>query len=173
MALPKDGHKRELREGEIVMSPTGYRHERIVARILAAMLRHAEENRLGAVCGSSLGCWMASGNLLCPDVCFITRARLPAMEGAEEKYFRGSPDLVVEVLSPWDRSMRVREKLEDYFESGARLAWIFDPSERNVEIYHHPAEGRRLGPTGVLDGENVLPGFRLPLPELFAELSFE
>lgn len=173
MALPKDGHKRELREGEIVMSPTGYRHERIVARILAAMLQHAEDHRLGAVCGSSLGCWMESGNLLCPDVSFITKTRLPVMEGSEEKYLHGSPDLVVEVLSPWDRTTRVREKLEDYFSSGARLAWIVDPGKRSIWVHRSPAVGCLLSPPNTLDGEDVLPGFRLPLAELFAELSFE
>jgi Uma2 family endonuclease len=173
MALPKDGHKRELLHGEIIMSPTGYRHERIAAIIMSAMLQHATKHRLGVVCGSSLGCWMESGNLLSPDVSFIAKSRLPSGAVDEEKYFRGAPDLVVEVLSPWDRPVRMREKMEDYFLSGTRLAWVVNPIERNALVYRGPEADRLLRVTDALEGDDVLPGFKLPLAEVFAELSFD
>ena len=170
MALPKDGHKRELLHGEIIMSPTGYRHERIAAIVMSAMLQHASRARLGVVCGSSLGCWMKSGNLLSPDISFIGNNRLPEAGVEEEKYFRGSPDLVVEVLSPWDRPLRMREKMEDYFQSGARLAWVIDPAEKIACVYRGAEADRLLRLTDALDGEHVLPGFRLPLAEVFTDL---
>jgi Uma2 family endonuclease len=173
MALPKDGYKRELIEGEIIMSPAGYRHERIVAALLSAMLPHATKHRLGVVCGSGLGCWMNSGNLLSPDISFIAKSRLAVTAAEKEKYLRGAPDLVVEVLSPWDRSARLQEKLPDYFSSGARLIWVLDPAEKTVLVYRTPGPERLLRVTDNLEGEDVLPGFRLPLAELFAELSFE
>jgi len=173
MSLPKDGFKRELIEGELIMSPAGYRHERIVAVLLSAMLTHATRERLGVVCGSGLGCWMVSGNLLSPDVSFIAKARLSVAAVELEKYLRGAPDLVVEVLSPWDRSIRVREKLQDYFSSGARLIWVVDPAEKTALVYRAPETDRLLHATDTLDGEDVLPGFRLPLAELFADLSFD
>ena len=173
MALPKDGYKRELIEGEIIMSPAGYRHERIVAVLLSAMLPHATNHRLGVVCGSGLGCWMNSGNLLSPDISFIAKSRLAVTAVEKEKYLRGAPDLVVEVLSPWDRSARLQEKLPDYFSSGARLIWVLDPAEKTVLVYRTPEPDRLLRVTDTLEGEDVLPGFRLPLAELFAELSFE
>lgn len=172
LALPNDGHKRELIHGEIIMSPTGYRHERVAAFIMSAMLQHAASERLGVVCGSGLGCWMNSGNLLSPDVSFIDKARLPLPGLQEEKYFRGAPDLVVEVLSPWDRTARLREKMEDYFLSGTRLAWAINPAERNALVYRSPEAERLVRVTEALAGEDVLPGFRLPLTELFAEPSF-
>ena len=173
MALPKDGCKRELIEGEIIMSPAGYRHERIVAILLSAMLTHATKHRLGVVCGSSLGCWMVSGNLLSPDISFIAKSRLSATAAEPEKCLRGAPDLVVEMLSPWDRSPRLRDKLPDYFASGARLIWVVSPADKTAVVYRGPTAERLLRPTDALDGEDVLPGFRLPLAELFAELSFE
>jgi Uma2 family endonuclease len=173
MALPKDGCKRELIGGEIIMSPTGYRHERIVALVSSALLQHADKHRLGVVCGSSLGCWMQSGNLLSPDVSFIAKSRLRATALEREKYLRGAPDLVVEVISPWDRPPRLREKMEDYFASGACLAWVLDPAERTALVYRTPEADRLLRVADALDGEDILPGFRLPLAELFAELSFE
>jgi Uma2 family endonuclease len=116
---------------------------------------------------------MISGNLLSPDISFIAKSRLAIMAVDREKFLRGSPDLVVEVLSPWDRSARLHEKLADYFSSGARLIWIIDPADRSAHVYRTPEADRLLRVTDALDGEDVLPGFRLPLAELFAELSFE
>ena len=116
---------------------------------------------------------MTSGNLLSPDVSFIAKSRLATTAVEREKYLRGSPDLVVEVLSPWDRSARLHEKLADYVSSGARLIWIINPAERDALVYRTPEADRFLRVTDTLDGEDVLPGFRLPLAELFAELSFE
>lgn len=168
-ALPKDGGKRELINGEIVISPAGYHHERIVALLLAAMVTHVTPRRLGTVCGSGLGCWMVSGNVLSPDVSFISQTRLPELAAEREKYVRGAPDLVVEVLSPWDRPPRLREKLADYFASGARLIWVIDPATRAATAYRTPDDSRRLGAGDALDGEEVLPGFRLALASLFDE----
>jgi Uma2 family endonuclease len=116
---------------------------------------------------------MNSGNLLSPDISFIAKSRLDVTAAEKEKYLRGAPDLVVEVLSPWDRSARLQEKLPDYFSSGARLIWVLDPAEKTVLVYRTPEPDRLLRVTDTLDGEDVLPGFRLPLAELFAELSFE
>src|SRR5258708_17078932 len=95
MALPKDGYKRELIEGELIMSSAGFDHEWLGARLIARMTIHAEQHSLGVVCGSSLGCWMANEDLLCPDVSFISRGRLASVRLAPRKFFRGSPDLVV------------------------------------------------------------------------------
>jgi Uma2 family endonuclease len=173
MVLPKDGTKRELIEGEIIMSPAGYRHERLVAVLLSALLPHATRHRLGVVCGSGLGCWMHSGNLLSPDISFISRARLPGAATELEKYLQGAPDLVVEVLSPWDRSPRLRDKMTDYFASGARLAWVVNPADRTALVYRSADSKRILGVADALNGEDVLPGFQFPLAELFAELAFE
>lgn len=173
MSLPKDGHKHELINGEIIMSPTGYRHEDIAAALLTAMRVHVRQHKLGSVCGSSLGCWMVSGNLLSPDVAFIQKTRIPRGQDAVKRYFQGSPDLVVEILSPWDRTIRTHDKLVDYFDSGARLAWVINPEEKSALVYRGTETHRLLCVTDVLDGEDVLPGFRLPLAELFAELEWD
>ena len=158
---------------EVHLNVPNGNYERIVAALLSAMLPHATKHRLGVVCGSGLGCWMNSGNLLSPDISFIAKSRLAVTAAEKEKYLRGAPDLVVEVLSPWDRSARLQEKLPDYFSSGARLIWVLDPAEKTVLVYRTPEPDRLLRVTDTLEGEDVLPGFRLPLAELFAELSFE
>jgi Uma2 family endonuclease len=141
--------------------------------LVTAMQQHAQKHKLGSVCGSSFGCWMVSGNLLSPDVSFIRRDRLPRTFDEGRKFFRGAPDIVVEAMSPWDRSGRVHEKAEDYFLSGARLLWVVQPEDRTVTVYRTPTAPKLLTETDVLDGEDVLPGFRLPLADLFGDATGE
>ena len=173
MRFPHDGCKCELVDDELRLSRAGMEHGLIVASLTACIGTHAAGRRFGVVCGSNLGCWMRSGNLRCPDVSYICAARVPRSPKTRQAFFRGAPDLVVEVLAPSDRPVRISEKMEDYFQSGTRLAWVINPAERNALVYGTAEADRLLRVTDTLDGEDVLPGFRLPLAELFAELSFE
>ena len=173
MRLPHEGFKCELVEGELRMAPTGFNHEDITVQLTARLHAFVTKYKLGIVCGSNLGCWMQSGNLLCPDVSFISRVRVPRSVEDRQRYFHGAPDLVIEVVSPWDRDARLREKMADYFASGARRAWVVNSREKSALVYTAADAMRLLRLTDALDGEDVLPGFRLPLAELFAELSFE
>lgn len=73
MALPKDGYKRELLQGNIIMSPAGSEHGRISFLIAAAIDRHACQHRLGIVFDSSTGFRLTPDDLLSPDTAFVTR----------------------------------------------------------------------------------------------------
>jgi Uma2 family endonuclease len=169
-ALPKDGYKRELLEGEIIISPAGSEHGRISILLASEIERHARRNRLGVAFDSSTGFRLTPEDLLFPDVAFVAKVRLADLPRG---FVTGAPDLVVEVLSPFDTMERTHAKMARYFEHGTRLAWIINPSERNALIYRSPEADGLLRATDTLDGEDVLPGFRLPLAELFAELSFD
>ena len=173
MALPKDGHKRELLQGEIIMSPAGSEHGIIAVALCAELRAHARRHKLGAVFDSSTGFRLTPEDLLSPDAAFVTRARLLAFPRIPLGFFPGAPDLVIEVLSPSDTHGYIQEKMIRYFSAGTRLAWAVNPAERNALVYRTPEPDRLLRVTDALDGEDVLPGFRLPLAELFAELSFE
>jgi Uma2 family endonuclease len=82
------------------------------------------------------------------------------------------PDLAVEVLSRGNTDEEMDEKLRDYFASGATLVWLVDPDSRSVLVFTSPNRpaARRLSGADVLDGGPVLPGFALPVRDLFAEL---
>ncbi|MGH8017892.1 MAG: Uma2 family endonuclease [Opitutaceae bacterium] len=169
MALPRDGSKRELIGGEIIMSPAGFDHERLGARLLTSLSNHVERHALGVVCGSSLGCRMANGDVLSPDVSFIVKERIPRSNEASRRFFPGAPDLVAEILSPFDTLAKTRRKLQDYFENGTRLAWVLNPDEKSVLIYRTPFAEKLLRGADTMDGEDVVPGFRLALAGLFAD----
>ncbi|MEO5959270.1 MAG: Uma2 family endonuclease, partial [Opitutaceae bacterium] len=141
--------------------------------IAAAIDRHANWHRLGLVFDSSTGFRLTRDVLLSPDAAFVAAVRFAGMKRPPRGFFSGAPDLVVEVLSPSDTAERMHEKLALYFAHGARLAWVINPAERNALVYRSPEAEGLLRVTDALDGDDVLPGFRLPLAELFAELSFD
>ena len=172
MALPDDGRKYELVEGEIVVGNTGIEHEYIGGRLFGPLSMLVYELKLGIVCGSSAGYWMKSGNLRSPDLSFISKERLRGLKHAPKKFFDGAPDLAVEILSPNDTVETLHEKTVEYFESGARLVSVLNPEEETVLGYHSPQPDSLLKAGDAVDGEDVIPGFSMPLSKIFAELDF-
>jgi Uma2 family endonuclease len=172
LSLPDHGKKVELVQGEIVMSPAGIDHESIGASLLAALKPYVRNNRLGIVLGSSAGYWMKSGNLRSPDVSFLAKKRLQGLKRPPKGFFQGAPDLAVEILSPDDTVQRIHQRIGEYFESGTRLVWVINPEEMSVVVYHSPQPDRLLRAGELLDGEGLIPGFSVPISELFEELDF-
>ena len=77
-----------------------------------------------------------------------------------EAFFRGVPDLAVEVISPSERKTKIRLKMEKYFALGTRIVWLVYPRRKTVEVYTAPGVMVTIA-AGELDGGDVLPGFRL------------
>ncbi len=175
-ALPEQGFNHEVVDGELVMSPKNdFFHGFISARLSAALLAFVQTERLGAVLDSSTGFWMKNRNCRAPDISFISRARLEALEfrPSNRLFFPGAPDLAVEVLSPNNTRGEIDERLSDFFSSGSRLAWIVDPEARRVEVCRSLTERRMIASGGFLEGEDILPGFRYPIANLFKEWDWE
>ena len=175
MALPHLG-KAELIDGRIIMSPAGYRHGVVASRLLARLLMHVERYRQGLVSDSSTGFRMKGGNVLSPDVSFVAADRLRGLNRLPRGYFDGAPDLAAEILSPNDPPGEVEQKTKEYFDNGLRLLWMVDPERRTIAIHHPPTSSpqptRTLRSDDTLDGEGVVPDFRLPLNDLFAGPDF-
>ena len=77
------------------------------------------------------------------------------------------PNLAVEVLSKGNTRREMKIKREEYFQGGARLVWEINPKKQSARVYTSPTQCQEIGPDGVLDGGDVLPGFVLPLKRLF------
>ena len=102
------------------------------------------------------------------DVLYLTPEQVARHEAAiATGYIPEVPALVAEVISPSDRRRDVDEKVADYLAGGAHLVWLLRPSTRSVEVHRPDAEPRTIGPDGVLDGGEVLPGFSVPVRRLF------
>lgn len=175
-ALPDDGFMHEVVNGELVMIPkNNFQHENICARLLVVLRNFNREHRLGVVLGSSAGFWMFNRNCRAPDVSFIPVARLESLgfKPSAKKFFPGAPDLAVEVLSPNNTRREIQERLRDYFASGTQIAWIIDPETGSAEVCRSLTQRRLIGPGGELEGEDLLPGFRHPLADLFKEWDWD
>jgi Uma2 family endonuclease len=165
LQLPKDGNKYEVVDGALVVSPAGLRHEKIVMRLASRLGRFVEERRLGDVLGSNLLYVLPSGNRRGPDLSFVAAGRLDA-EGVGTVFPRLAPDLAVEILSPSDSARRVLDTVGEYLQAGVRIVWVIDPEKRQAAVYRTATSVREIGAEGVLDADDVLPGFRCPLAEL-------
>jgi Uma2 family endonuclease len=103
-----------------------------------------------------------------PDVAFFSWARLPDGEIPDDPAPEIAPDLAVEVLSRSNSAGEMSRKLREYFEAGVRLVWYVDPLAKSVTVYTSLARSKVVPLTGTLDGGKVLPGFELPVRDLFA-----
>jgi Uma2 family endonuclease len=103
-----------------------------------------------------------------PDVAFVRRERIQKA-GTVEGYWIGAPDLAVEVLSPSDTVRRIEGKVAEWLESGSRLVWVVSPKMHTVTVYRSLTEIVVLTEKDTLDGGDVVPGFQIPIAEIFAE----
>ena len=165
--LPKDGHKYELLDGQLIMSPVHASHGTICARLCALLVNFVQPHRLGEVFDSSTGFRLSDKLLLSPDVSFVSKERLKKILIAPDKFLYGAPDLAVEVLSPSDRMVLIHRKLDHYFEHGTRLAWLVNWKAEQVHIYTPDTIEALTRPNELLLGGAVLPGFKCRLRSIF------
>jgi Uma2 family endonuclease len=165
LRAPEDGYKHELVDGQIRMSPAGFRHGLVCIRLSSRLGTFVEKAQIGTVCDSSTGFRLPRGNVRLPDVAFVARGRFPN-EVIPEGFSDVVPDLAVEVLSPDDRMREVLDKVGEYLDAGVRLVWVIDPGRRSAAVYRSLTEVQTLGPDGALDGRDVVPGFRCTLAEV-------
>jgi Uma2 family endonuclease len=165
LRTPRDGRKYELVDGQIRVSPAGSRHGRVCVRLVVRLGAFVESGQLGYVFDSSTGFRLPGGNVRVPDVSFVARGRFRD-EHVPEGFGDLAPDLVVEVLSPDDRSREILDKVGDYLQAGVPLVWVIDPKRRTAAVYRSLTGVRTVGPGDTLEGEDVVPGFRCALAEV-------
>lgn len=173
MNLPDDENRYELVDGElIVMSGAGGRHGYYVSLIHSFLSVYVRTKKIGFTFDSDTSFKMASGNRRSPDCSFFSKERLKSLGGIPKGYIEGSPDLVVEILSPGNTIEEMHKKVVDYFQNGSRLVWMIHPDEEYVLVYHQIQPDQLKRPGDCLEGEDVIPGFSLDLSDFFAEPDF-
>ena len=161
----------ELIDGVLYeMSPPGQQHGEIAVNVAMCINAFVREHGLGIVTVETG--YFPRGDrytVLSPDVAFLSRDR--NLDPSNKRYVPIMPDLAVEILSPSDTISKLRAKAEIYLRKGARLVWIVIPDERSVEIFRMGDDGEiereLVAGEGALTGEDVLPGFSLPLRSVF------
>lgn len=160
----------ELVEGRIVPKvPTGSLHGELEALLTVPLFAWAKASGRGRVLTGEVGIYIRRNpdTVRAADVLFISNERF-AKRG-RPGYLDVAPELVVEVLSPDDRWSEVTAKLDDYFSAGVSAVWVVDPERRRVSAYRSPSSARSLGVGETLEDPEILPGFSLPLADLFRD----
>jgi len=159
----------ELIDGVLVEKTMGYYESFLAVEIAHLLKLFLQQHDLGIVLGEAGTLRILPGQVRIPDVCFLRWEQFPNRELPREPVPALAPDLAVEVLSEGNTEAEMRRKLHDYFTAGVRLVWYVDPRTKTARSYTAEDQCVELGEQQSLTGGEVLPGFELPLGELFAK----
>ena len=172
--LSAQGWRVELWKGQLLrMSPTGDVHGRVTRRLDRALDRYVEAHSLGQLWPAEAGFDLTRPDevqqtVLAPDIAFVCAERVPP---PVEGFAHVVPDLVVETASPSQSRQEMDGKAQQWLERGAPLVWVVWPTRHQVDEWRQgDTAPRTLSTDDTLDGHEVVPGFRLPVADLFAEL---
>lgn len=168
-ALPDNGKRYQLVEGDLVMSPSpSLRHQHIVMRLGSSLHAHALQRGLGTVYSAPTDVIMAEDEVYQPDLVFVSNANGRMLQ---PDAIHGAPDLCVEILSQHNRKIDLQVKRKSYARHGVLEYWIVDPDADTLTVYALQDDPetplRTLGPSDALSSA-LLPGLDLELAPIFA-----
>ncbi len=169
LQMKDDGFCYELVRGELIkMSPASHQHGRIALNFTTPLDQFVRVHQLGAVYAAETGFKLAADPdvVRAPDAAFVRRERVEAV-GQTAGFWPGAPDLAAEVVSPGDTYAQVADKIADWLDAGTRLVVVVNPSTQTVALHRSRHHIRILTTDDVLDGGDVVPGWALPVRDIF------
>jgi len=159
-ALPADGRRYELHEGELSVTPAPSPKHQEVSGNLSELLRHHVRSRgLGKVFYAPIDCILSDTTIVQPDILYVETSRLDSISA---RGIEGPPTLVVEILSPSTVQIDRGVKFQLYARHGVPYYWIVDPDAQRIEVYR--LAGGSYEPAGRLEGP--APVSLAPFPDL-------
>jgi Uma2 family endonuclease len=171
LRLPDDGFRYELVKGELrKMPPAGIEHGYLANRASWRLTQYVETHQLGKVFVAEPGFQLTANpdTVRAPDVAFISQQRLEEI-GLVRGYWPGAPDLAIEVISPNDIYTEVQDKVLQWLDAGTRMVVVVNPRQQTVAVYRSRTDIAILTKNDTLDGNDVVPGWTLPIADLFVE----
>ena len=169
LEMPDDGMRYELVRGELKeMPPAGFRHGQIAMKVGRSLDHFVADSGLGVVCAAETGFVLATDpdHVRAPDAAFVRQARADAV-GNLDSFFPGPPDVAIEVISPSDRYTEVDEKVADYLAAGTQAVIVVNPRRRTVRVHRAPSDTVELTESDTLEIDDVVPGWRMAVGEMF------
>ena len=171
LAIPDDGRRHEIIDGEHYVSPgANTKHQDVAGNLYTFLRNFARSRRLGRVFHAPYDVVLSQIDVVQPDVLFVSNARKHLIT---TNNLQGAPDLVIEILSENRRYDEVVKK-QLYERHGVAEYWIADPELDSIKIYRR--SGEHFGAPEVISIETggtlttpLLPGFSLPIEDVFAE----
>ena len=169
LELHSKGIKGELIRGVFCETvPTGIDHGEIAANYMMGFGAYVKRRKLGRVFGSDSGIRLERGpdTVREPDVGFISAEKLP-LGTRVTSYAEVVPELVVEIASPSDTLREMNDRAHMWLRYGVEMVVVTYPDNRTLDVYRQDGPTITLGEDDTLDGAPVLPGFTLPVREVF------
>jgi Uma2 family endonuclease len=157
----------EIFDGVLVEKPPGMWESIISTGIIARLGEFIDEHQFPALISGAAGpLWLLDRQLRMPDITLMLRSQFP--NGLpKEAVWRAYPDLAVHVLREMNTEAEMNRRLDEYFQVGTSLVWLVDRQAHTVTVYFARKECRVVDIDGTLDGAPVLPGFTLPVRDIF------
>jgi Uma2 family endonuclease len=164
--LPENQDKRlEYIGGEVIEVVTNNYASEIAVNIVVAIAQHIEGKKVGFITGANGG-YKVFDDRYVPDVAFLSRARQP--EPSREIFNSNAPDLAVEVMSPTDFPQDITIKVMNFLAAGT-VVWVIYTDDQEARMFESGKPVKVVTINDELDGGNVLPGFKLPLKDIFKD----
>jgi Uma2 family endonuclease len=167
LAMPDDGKRREIIEGELFVTPSPTsNHQRILFNLTLAFGKFLEVHPYGEVVFAPMDVILSDHDVLEPDLLLVLKEH----EAIIKDWVRGAPDLVVEILSPTTEARDRGPKMKAYARFGVREYWIVDPVAKVIEVFHLTVAGFELTRTCAKRDTlktPLLPGLLLPVESIF------
>jgi Uma2 family endonuclease len=164
-----EGRTCEVIDGILVEKATGFNESCIAATLIQLLKNFVDKHDLGIVAGPDGLIRLVPGRTRAPDVAFFSWSKFPHRRLPKEPVPHLIPDLAVEVLSTSNTKDEIEDKLDEYFSSGVRGAWVIEPAQSAARLYAERNEFTDITEDGVLIAPSVLPGFELPLRRILAQ----
>jgi Uma2 family endonuclease len=160
----------ELIDGTLVEKAMGWQEAELAAWITTILNNFVRPKKLGRVFGPDGMFRLEPEQIRIPDIAFISKQRFAGRTIMAGAFWELGCDLAVEVISPSNTRREMERKLTDYFAAGVAVVWLVYLKTREVAVYSSPNKSVTLRGDDVLDGGTVLPGFAVPVAQLFAVL---
>lgn len=169
-ALPDDGNRYEVLDGELVMAPAPtVIHQRGLMNLILTIMQHVKSHKLGECLAAPCDVILDARTVVQPDLIFVSNERSSIIT---EKNIQGAPDLVVEILSPSTAGRDRVVKLRLYARFGVPHYWLIDLTERIFEVFELDGTRYRLA---VVHEEHetfrptLFPGLSIPMDDIWGE----
>ena len=168
--LPEGPPYYELEEGELIEMPRPRRiHQAIIKKLLAALDHYLTSQPIGDV-WPEVEVVLSSTRIYVPDLSFLLAENMSRFANDDDVAIQGSPDLVVEVISPSTARRDRSQKLRAYQQAGVPWYWLVETEPLLITEYRHTAEGYLVNQTAAeAFAPTLFPGLTLPLAECFAD----
>lgn len=171
IAERRTGRPHELFDGVLYEKPRDIIRGHVVLELGFAVMRYLDEHDLGFCMESRATYAFGRGVVVSPDLSFVPWNRTPNRRVPRDPIPNLVPSLAADVLGTASTPEVIARRHGAYFRYDVRLAWVIDPKKMTADIYTAPDAKATIDASGVLDGGDVLPGFRVPLAKLFEQLA--